>query len=222
MRTRKAVAGGALLLLLVLLATACDDVLDVSGVRGSGDVITESREVSGFSKIAVLGSGVVVVEVDGTESLTIEAEDNIMPLLTTEVRNGRLELGPKSSISPTRQITYTISAAALEGVSISGSGDISATGVDADSFTVEISGSGRVEPTGTTTELTVEIAGSGDYEGEGLVAELGEVTVSGSGNVLVNVTDQLDVTISGSGDVRYMGSPSVSSSISGSGEMSQR
>jgi hypothetical protein len=185
-------------------------------------VITESREVSGFSEIAVLGSGVVVVEIDGTESLTIEAEDNIIPLLTTEVRNGRLELGPESPISPTRQITYTISAAALEGVSISGSGDISATGVDADSFTVEISGSGRVEPTGTTTELTVEIAGSGDYEGEGLVAQLGEVTVSGSGNVLVNVTDQLEVTISGSGDVRYMGSPSVSSSISGSGEMSQR
>lgn len=215
------VVGGAVLLLL-LFVTACDDVLDAGGVRGSGDVITESREVSGFSEIAVLGSGVVVVEVDGTESLTIEAENNIMPLLTTEVRNGRLELGPKSSISPTRQITYTISAAALEGVSISGSGDISATGVDADSFTVEISGSGRVEPTGTTTELTVEIAGSGDYEGEGLVAQLGEVTVSGSGNVFVNVTDQLDVTISGSGDVRYMGSPSVSSSISGSGEMSQR
>lgn len=221
MRKRRMVVGGAVLLLL-LFVTACDDVLDAGGVRGSGDVITESREVSGFSEIAVLGSGVVVVEVDGTESLTIEAENNIMPLLTTEVRNGRLELGPKSSISPTRQITYTISAAALEGVSISGSGDISATGVDADSFTVEISGSGRVEPTGTTTELTVEIAGSGDYEGEGLVAQLGEVTVSGSGNVFVNVTDQLDVTISGSGDVRYMGSPSVSSSISGSGEMSQR
>jgi hypothetical protein len=48
-------------------------------------------------------SGVVVVEVHSTESLTIEAVHNIMPPLTTEVRNGRLELGPKSSISPTHQ-----------------------------------------------------------------------------------------------------------------------
>ena len=33
-----------------------------------------------------------MVEVTGTESLTIEAEDNIMPLLETTVSNGRLRL----------------------------------------------------------------------------------------------------------------------------------
>ena len=222
MRIRTAVVGSAVLPLL-LIVTACDGAIGFGGgVRGSGDVITLSREVSGFTEIALSGSGNVIVDVNGTEALTIEADDNIMPLLTTEVRNGVLELDVESSISPTRQITYTISAQALEGVSIAGSGYISATGVNTDSFKVKITGSGRVEPTGTATELTVVISGSGDYEGEALVAQLGGVTVSGSGNALVNVTDELDVTVSGSGDVGYIGSPNLSSSISGSGDVSQR
>lgn len=85
----------ALMLVVAVLAAGC--------TIGSGSMITETRNVSGFDEIVLLGSGDVIVTMTGTESLEIEAEDNIMPLLTTEVRNGRLELGPKSSISPTHQ-----------------------------------------------------------------------------------------------------------------------
>lgn len=130
-----------------LSVSACDG--GILGVRGSGNVTTESRDVSGFDEIVVLGSGKAVVDVNGTESLTIEAEDNIMPLLKTEVRNGRLELSVESNISPTTDVKYTITATALRGVSITGSGDVVVTGIDAGSFDVEVSGSGRVEPTGT-------------------------------------------------------------------------
>jgi hypothetical protein len=207
-------------LLVVLSVSACDS--DVLGVRGSGNVITESRDVSGFNEIAVLGSGEVIVDINGTESLTVEAEDNIMPLLKTEVHNGRLELSIESNISPTTEVEYTISAAALDGVSIAGSGDITATGIAADSFNVEISGSGRVEPTGVVGTLTVDISGSGDYVGEGLVATVGTVDISGSGNAVVNVTDDLDIDISGSGNVKYIGDPSLATSISGSGDIQRR
>lgn len=208
------------MLIAVVALAACNEF--GSGVRGSGTVVTESREVSGFSEVVLGGSGDVVVTVDGTESLTIEAEDNIMPLLTTEVSNGRLELGAESSISPTQGITYTISAAAMEGVTVSGSGVVVVTGIDEESFEVRISGSGNVEPSGTTNDLTVTVSGSGNYEGEGLVAAIGDVEVSGSGNAMVNVTDVLDATISGSGNIDYIGDPDVSSSISGSGNLNQR
>ena len=219
MTKRMLILGGALLPLLLGM-TGCDGGL--FGVRGSGNVITESREVSGFNEIALRGNGTVVVVVDGTESLTIEAEDNIMPLLTSEVSNGRLELSSESSISPTREIRYTISAAVLGAVSISGSGDITVTNIDAESFDAEISGSGRIEPRGTTAELNVGISGSGDFEGEGLAAAIGSVRVSGSGNAVVNVSEDLDVTISGSGDVQYTGNPSLTSSVSGSGDVTRR
>jgi hypothetical protein len=222
MHTRNAAVGCALAVVL-LLVTGCDELIDeVSGVQGSGNLVSESREVSGFDEIAVLGSGDVIVDVDGTESLVVEAEDNILPLLRTEVRNSRLELGPRDPISPTEPITYTISAAALEGVLITGSGDIAASNVDADSFVAEITGSGHIEPTGTAAELDLTITGSGEFEGTGLVAATGSVSISGSGNAAVNVTDALDVSISGSGNVAYIGNPTLDTSISGSGNISQR
>jgi hypothetical protein len=207
-------------LFIVLAVSACD--VSVFGERGSGNVITESRIVSGFDEIVLSGSGEVVVDVDGTESLTIEAEDNIMPLLTTEVRDGRLELSTKSSISPTVTVIYTISAATLDGLSIGGSGDITAAGINAESFDAEISGSGQIEVTGTTDAIDLEISGSGRYAGANLLASIATVSVSGSGHALVNVTDTMDAEISGSGTVEYIGDPNVNSSISGSGDISQR
>lgn len=215
--------GIALCLGAALLVAGCDEIGDAfDGVRGSGNVITEQRAVSGFDEIVILGSGDVSVSVTGTESLTVEAEDNIMPLLTTEVGNGRLELGSKESFSATKGIRYTITVAALSGVEINGSGDIDATGIDTQLFEVEISGSGDVTASGACAQLDVGISGSGRYDGEGLVAPVGIVSVSGSGKAIVNVTDDLDASVSGSGSIEYIGDPVLDASTSGSGNISRR
>lgn len=210
-----------LVLAAAVLLSACDDGFSFGDVRGSGNVTVESREVSGFDEIAVLGSGEIAVDVTGTESLTIEAEDNILPLLTTEVTGGRLELSTESSISPTRPIKYTITAASLNAISISGSGNVTANGLEATDFDLTIAGSGELTPAGTADDLSVVISGSGRYDGEDLVATAANVIVSGSGNVLVNATERLDVDISGSGNVSYMGNPTVTQSVSGSGAVTR-
>ncbi len=220
MNTRK-FFGVVLWLSAALFVAGCDSTFG-DGVRGSGNVVTEGRDVSGFDEIVVLGSGSVVVTVTGTESLTIEAEDNIMPLLTAEVRNRRLELGSESSFSTTGGITFTITAAALSGIEIDGSGDVSASGIDVDSFEVTINGSGNVVANGTSRELNVGINGSGNFNGKGLEAAIGRVEVSGSGNAVVNVTDELAAVVSGSGSVEYFGDPTLDERISGSGGVSRR
>ena len=193
-----------------------------AGERGSGIMATESREVSGFDQVDLSVSGTVLIAVTGTESLKIEAEDNILPLLTSEVRNGRLELGAKQNISPTREIVYTITVVSLEALAVSGSGSVTATDIDASGFDVKISGSGTVTPEGVSESLDLSISGSGVFEGEALLSAAGTVSVSGSGDAVVNVTDDLDVKVSGSGNVEYLGDPRVSVSISGSGDVSRR
>jgi hypothetical protein len=212
------------LLIAGVLASGCEGTVPFGGLRGSGNLITETRDVSDFDEIVVLGSGKVIVDVTGTESLEIEAEDNIMEFLTTEVIDGRLELGFESGqlLSPRRDITYTITASQLNGVTIRGSGDIDASNIDTDTFAAQISGSGDVDPVGTSDHLEVTISGSGRFDGTDLESVTGEVKVSGSGNVVVNVTDDLDVSISGSGDVKYIGNPSLNSNISGSGDISSK
>jgi hypothetical protein len=195
----------------------------VVGVRGSGDVITETRDVTGFSEIVVGGSGVVTVDVTGTESVSIEAEDNIMPYLETTVTNGRLVLDASRSISPTVDIVYTITAATLEGVDVSGSAAVEATGIDTTDFSVDISGSGDVGAEGALDGLlSLSISGSGVFDGESLTSPEGSVDISGSGDAVVNVTDSLSVSVSGSGNVEYLGSPDVDEDISGSGNVDQR
>ncbi|MDF2729359.1 MAG: hypothetical protein K0T01_1145 [Acidimicrobiia bacterium] len=207
---------------MLLAAILCGSCIR-PGVEGSGNVITESREVSDFNEIVLGGTGRVVVDVTGTESLTIEAEDNIMPFLETRVSNGRLRLETNRSISPTVEIVYTITAETLDGLVISGSGVVEAEGVDSTDVRVDISGSGDVVVAGTLSGLlSVSISGSGEFDGESLTAPEGRVDVSGSGNAVVNVTDDLDVSVSGSGEVQYLGEPNVHSSVSGSGTVTPR
>ena len=209
-------------LVVGLVLTGCDDDLLGDGVRGSGNVVTESRVVSGFDEIVLLGSGDVIVSVTGTESLTIEAEDNILPLLTSEVRDGRLELGSDSSFSTSEGITYTITAADFDGLTIRGSADVVASGIDSDSFDATVTGSGDIDAAGTTEDLTVRISGSGDFRGVDLTATTADVDISGSGSVVVNASDELDVSIRGSGDVEYIGNPALTQNITGSGSISPR
>lgn len=211
------------------------------GIRGSGNTTTETRDVDGFTEIVLEGSGEVNIEIGEAEALTIEAEDNLISRLSSDVENGRLVLGTTGSISPTRGIVYTITATELDGITVSGSGDVAVADATASTFTtnidgsgkvdlanltadrleVTISGSGDVDVTGTSDELFVEIPGSGDFDGVGLESSTGDVSISGSGVAVVNVADTLNATVSGSGDIEYLGSPAVSSTISGSGTITQ-
>jgi hypothetical protein len=231
----------ASIVLIIPVVGACDGT-SVFGVRGSGVVVSESREVSGFDEIVLQGSGIVRVEVTGTDSLTIEAEENLLDYLTSDVDNGRLELGSNRSISPTEQIVYTITASSLQALDVFGSGEITATGLtgdvlevevsgsgsievpdlEANSISADISGSGDVELSGTAGNLDLSISGSGRFRGDALVTQSADVEVSGSGDAIVNVTDELDASVSGSGNVEYLGDPSVNASTTGSGDVSRR
>ena len=88
-----------LLLALVLLLAACDG----GDQGGSGKVITEERDVSGFDRVHLTGSGVAEIIQGETESLVIEAEDNIMSSIESKVENGTLTLGQKANYQPHRQ-----------------------------------------------------------------------------------------------------------------------
>ncbi|MBN1965566.1 MAG: DUF2807 domain-containing protein [Anaerolineae bacterium] len=231
--------------LAALLTTGCDALIaSTGGTRGSGNVISETRDVSGFTVIELNTSGNAVVTVGDVDSLTIEAEDNILPLLTSEVRNGVLVLGtePNSSFSSTRNIIYTITVANLDAVTLNGSGNLTAgtlageqmviavngsgsvdiADVSGNDLTVTISGSGSVTVAGSVTSQDVHILGSGGYNGFDLASNSATIVTDGSGNAQVNVADTLDATSNGSGSVIYAGGPQVNAATNGSGDVRAR
>ena len=225
-----------LLLAAIFTITACNAI-----IRGSGDVISETRPVSNFDSIDLSGSGEVIVTQGGSESLSIETDDNVMEYVKAEVEGGTLKLGFKEKvnlISPSRLVFYVgvddLTGLAISGsgdfeaemietdrldASISGSGDVQIADLTAGEVKARISGSGEIDLAGEAAAQDVAISGSGKYLAGDLCSESVKVSISGSGDATVCATETLDSNISGSGSVDYYGRPSINSSGSGSGKI---
>jgi hypothetical protein len=211
MRWRRALA----LLAVGSVVTAC------SATAGSGQLATQSRQVSGFTSVELTGVGELSIDQTGTESLTVSAEDNLLPLLTSRVDGDTLILGkkPNTRIVTTKPITYTVTMKDITGLAVSGSGTINAPKLSTAALRVEISGSGVITTAGTTNDQNLEISGSGRYLADGLTSKTTTAEISGSGTANVVASETLDVKISGSGTLTYSGSPQISQTVSGSGRL---
>jgi Putative auto-transporter adhesin, head GIN domain len=220
--------GGVLVLALVLGGCAQPtgtDTQEPSAVNSeSSDVTSESRDVSGFDEVELNGVGNLSIEQTGSESLTVEAEEDVLPKIRTEVEGDRLIIGPEpgSSIHTSDPINYTLTVEDLSALEVSGSGDIEAEGISTEALTVRISGTGDVEISGKADSQEIEISGSGDYRAENLESKEATVEVGGSGSAIVNVSDELEAEVSGSGSVEYTGDPAVERDVSGAGEVKKR
>jgi hypothetical protein len=240
---KKSIIGMFLLLSLVFLLSACQ-LPFFRVVRGSGEVVTETYNVSDFSEIRLDGAGQLVVTQGSSESLEIQAEDNVLDNLTVEVQGDTLVLGFKerswrNRIIPTRTIVYTLSVVDLTSIEINGAADLSLPSLETSSLSVEISGAGNIEIdelradalsvnlsgagsieiSGEVNSQTIVIEGTGNYQAEDLKSQKASIEISGLGNGQVWVEDSLDVTISGGGSVEYFGSPSVTQDVSGLGDI---
>lgn len=217
-----------LMVMVVTSLAACSDWLGQTGtsktVSGSGNVETEEREVSGFTAVALEGMGEVIIDQNGRESLTITADDNFLPYLDTEVRGDTLYIRTSENVALTdvTEMTFHISATALDSVELSGAGSINISSLDTEKWHVSLPGAGSITVSGQTTEQTVEIAGAGSYYAENLESQAATIHSSGAGAAVVRVSDTLDVTIDGLGSVQYIGNPTVTQEINGVGTVSQR
>jgi hypothetical protein len=201
---------------------------------------TESRKVDDFDRVSLASSGEVILTQGDGSSLTVETDQNVMQYVTTEVRGGTLILGTKSGVlvRPTR-LRFTLRVGDLDGLTVTGSGDIVAERFDTDRLEIVVSGSGKVridaltaqrvemritgsgdvQLAGQGTEQEVTISGSGKYRGGDLRSETAAVTISGSGDATLWATDSLEARITGSGSASYYGDPKTDVSRTGSGKV---
>ncbi|MGQ0678305.1 MAG: GIN domain-containing protein [Actinomycetota bacterium] len=194
---------------------------DGTEVVGSGNVVREVRQVTGFRRVDVGGLGELIVEQTGTESLRIEAEDNIVPLLRSDVEGGTLILGlkPGTRIRIGQPIVYRLTVKELDGLEVSGSVSAEVRGLESPSLALELSGAVDVKVAGRAQQQTVNMSGAGSYDGELLQSRRVTVDLSGTANVVVAAAEFLEVSLSGTGSVFYVGNPSVSQRVSGTGSV---
>jgi hypothetical protein len=222
-----------------LLMSACG----LGMIRGSGDVVEETRPVSGFTAIASSGSGDVIITQGSEESLKIEAEENLIRYIRTEVRGDTLNIyidpAGALAIQPTRPMKFYVSLKDLTGLNLSGSGtiksdkietndlDVNVSGsgrvniedLSAESVKIDISGSGQCALKGKASSQKVVISGSGRCANDKLVTRDTSINLSGSGAAFVNASDTLTMNVSGSGDVEYTGTAKITQNVTGSGRV---
>jgi hypothetical protein len=217
-------------------------ILSVTALQAQ-TTYTETRNVSGFSKVSFAVAGEVYIDLGQSYSVVLEGDRDYINDIETRVEGKDLVIKrDKWFDSGNRKVTVRITMPALEGISVSGSGKVTVNDpVRGDDLDVAISGSGKallgdvtvkniechisgsgslnIAGTGTVDNLVISISGSGNYKGEAAKVGTLRASISGSGNCDCYVTDLLKAAISGSGSVYYSGNPKIDAAISGSGKV---
>jgi len=199
---------------------ACDshDHHDVCSPQvGSGNVVTESRPVQGFAAVELSGAGHLIIEQAGVESLNVTAEDNVLPLVRSEVRNGRLVLGfePGASVTVTREVLFRLSVRDLSEVEAVGASRVEIRGVDAAELALRLVGASDVRATGVVGRTRLTLVGASSCEAPDLHSRVLLADLSGASRARVRVSDSLEVNASGASILEYLGDPSLTTNVSG-------
>lgn len=180
----------------------------VSGERGSGNVVEETRPISGVTGVDLATIGNVIIEIGEKESLRIEAEDNLMKYFETDIRGETLKISTNPStvnLRPTKPVYFFLTVKDLERVSISGSGDIQVPDLESGQFNVDIGGSGDINMGDLLADrLEINIGGSGDVSTGRVIVPSLRVKINGSGDITLMElkADDLSLNVNGSGNLR--------------------
>jgi hypothetical protein len=204
-----------LLMTLMTILTGCSR----GGVPGSGVAKIETRDLPSFTAVEFNGGGKLEITIGHPQSIEITADDNLLPIISMRVTDGRLVIEPREPIRPKIVPAVKITVADLSALTMNGAARCVLTNLANDRMAIEINGAGDVRATGRIERLSVKMAGAGRVDAVGLYAERVDVDIDGSGDVDVYANESLDVSIAGAGDVRYAGNPQVSQSIAGVGSV---
>lgn len=246
-RLRQVVVATAMVACALPLTVAVAGPMDWIGgakVQGSGRLVKQTRALAHFTGVNLNLPGDMELRIGNTESITIETDDNLLPLIESVIENGVLKIRPlkRNSNFQTRSMKIVVHAKAIERLALSGSGSIVSDALKGNTLQFDIGGSGSINVKGMEAQavaislggsgdmksgkgkadsLSVSIGGSGDVDVGLVQVSDASVSVAGSGEAIVSPSAGLSVTIAGSGDVNYYGDPKVSKSVVGSGEVTR-
>jgi hypothetical protein len=194
-----------------------------NSTTGSGTMKLEKRNVPAFTAVDISGAYEVEIVVQPEQSLEVEGDDNLLPLIKTEVRNGVLSINNEKSFSTGHKLRVRISVPSLDGISTSGASDIVASNVKSGDFKIEASGAGNLEISGETRTLEVGMSGAGKLNAKDFRAEKVTINSSGAAEADVYASQELNADVSGAGNINYYGNPkTINEDRSGAGSISKK
>jgi hypothetical protein len=201
------------------LLTGCQ----LGGVKGSGNMGEAERMVEEFSSIEISGAYNVSIELGDDSKVFISAEDNLIPLIKTEVSGSRLKIYSKKDLRPREDIFIKVMTTDLRKIVSSGASSITAKEISSEKFYAELSGAGTIRLSGFTKDLKIVMSGAGAIDAKNFIADDVEIIISGACSGSVHANESLKAVVSGVGTINYYGNPKdVSSDVSGVGSINNK
>jgi len=213
-------------------------------ISGNGSITTQSYTVTDYD--SVNSAGIFEVNlISGKEGeITVVSESNLLEYIEIFVEKNQLKIQAKKGYqlktSKNNKITVTVPVEKISGVSLAGSGSITAQSrlvtetlkvslagsgqmnLQTEATTVEasIAGSGELEISGTADYFDLSLAGSGMAKAKALQTKSSELSIAGSGDIEINCSENLRAKIAGSGSIEYYGNPEIKNiKVTGSGRV---
>lgn len=208
---------------LVVGLSGCNLGVTTDKVKGSGVTKTEKRSVAPFDSLEVSCHGSIQAHAQGHEGLEISGDDNIIPLITTEVDNGVLRVRSSKEYSSRDNLVIVVSAPDFKKFVFSGAGKADLSNVKNDRMEIALTGAGSLTASGETKEADITLSGAGSVDAKNLHAVNAKVNSAGVGSVEVYATGRLDAKTSGIGEINYYGSPKIANKQAGGlGKINER
>lgn len=176
-------------------------------IKGSGNVKTETRDLKDFDSLDVGGVFEVVATAGNSYSVEVEADDNLLEHINTEVDGSVLRISLDRRVSTSSPMRIRISAPNIESLEASGASNVKLSNVTGDQFRLESSGASKVNIAGAVKELRVRMSGASRVAADGLTTVDANIEASGASNLVVNASNELRVIASGASSIKYVGSP---------------
>lgn len=191
-------------------------------VTGSGNRQVQTRDVPAFTSIRTEGAFEIDVVSQKERSLEIEADDNLLPLISTTVSNNILYIKSSRNLSTREGVRIKIGVPDLQALTAYGAGNIEVSKLKNNSFEIDVNGAPTVEVSGDTGTLKIEANGAGKIDAHRLNASEATVSANGVAKVSLHARDKLDVTVSGPSHVTYDGDPMLTKHVNGPGTVEKK
>ena len=217
-------------------ATGCDFPTPnaQSWYQGNGTVKEVARPAGAFTGIDVGGAIEAEVSIGPVPKVTLVADENLLPLIGTEVRGGILYARPTTNvvIKSTGPIRLVVVAPALDRAAVldagrvdadlkgaetkafrvaaAGSGSVTVRGIDAGSIEVDAGGSSRVTISGRAGKLGARLDDASSLKAGSAPAESAVVHQGGSSGAEVRASASILARISDASRLVILGGPKAS------------
>lgn len=232
-------------IVLAIFASSCG--MDINfgnfgkGVKGNGEVVTENRKITDeFTEISASEGLEVYVTQSKKFKIEVEADDNVIDLIGTDIKDGELRVHAIENIGQATKKVYvslpevtalnsssgahlnaeeSIKADKLEIDSSSGS--ILEIEVIAGDLDIDASSGANLDISGRANTLYVDGSSGANINAKDLQSKTCDADASSGSNVSVNVSDRLTADANSGGNIAYAGDPTVKKNKSVSGSVRQ-